>query len=128
MRTNWNSNTDFEQEYGTSIAVQVDDRLEVSAVIALEGNKLIGANDVVLQTEFVIKKIEHTLKAAEMKLGDIVRVRIFLKDMNLWADVSEVYKYLLADVSAAITVLEVNALIHPDALIAIEVNAIKEKE
>lgn len=128
MRTNWNSNTFFEQEMEASIAVQLGDRLEISGIIAMEGDRVIGVHDVVLQTEFVIKKIEHTLEEAGMKLSDLVRIRVFITDISLWNDVSEVYKYLLANIFAATTVLEVSALVHPDALIAIEATAIKEKE
>ena len=61
MRTNWSSNTLWEESFAYSRAVQIENSIEVSGTSALEDDKVIGVGDLTLQTEFIIKKIEHTL-------------------------------------------------------------------
>ena len=126
MRTNWSSNTLWEESFGYSRAVQIGNRIEVSGTSASEDDKVIGVGDVTLQTEYIIKKIEHTLIEAGFSLKDVVRIRIFMTDISLWEEVAKVHSYLFEDIMPACTLLEVSNLIHPDLLIEIEATAIKE--
>ena len=126
MRTNWSSNTLWEESFGYSRAVQIGNAIEVSGTTASEDDKVIGLGDVTLQTEYIIKKIEHTLVEAGFGLKDVVRTRIFMTDISLWEEVAKVHSYLFEDVMPACTLIEVSNLIHPDLLIEIEATAIKE--
>lgn len=126
MRTNWSSNTLWEESFGYSRAVQIGNSIEVSGTTASEDDKVIGVGDVTLQTEYIIKKIEHTLVEAGFSLKDVVRTRIFMTDISLWEEVAKVHSYLFEDVMPACTLVEVSNLIHPDLLIEIEATAIKE--
>ena len=126
MRTNWSSNTLWEESFGYSIAVQIGNTIEVSGTTASEDGKVIGVGDLTLQTEYIIKKIEHTLVEAGFSLKDVVRTRIFMTDISLWEEVAKVHSYLFEDVMPASTLIEVSKLIDPDLLIEIEVTAIKE--
>ena len=126
MRTNWSSNTLWEESFGYSRAVQIGNTIEVSGTTASEDGKVIGVGDLTLQTEYIIKKIEHTLIEAGFSLKDVVRIRIFMTDISLWEEVAKVHSYLFEDIMPACTLLEVSNLIHPDLLIEIEATAIKE--
>lgn len=126
MRTNWSSNTLWEESFGYSRAVQIGNTIEVSGTTASEDGKVIGVGDVTLQTEYIIKKIEHTLLEAGFSLKDVVRTRIFITDISLWEEVAKVHSYLFEDVMPASTLIEVSKLIDPDLLIEIEATAIKE--
>ena len=126
MRTNWSSNTLWEESFGYSRAVQIGNTIEVSGTTASEDGKVIGVGDVTLQTEYIIKKIEHTLVEAGFSLKDVVRIRIFMTDISLWEEVAKVYSYLFEDIMPAFTLIEVSKLIDPDLLIEIEATAIKE--
>ena len=126
MRTNWSSNTLWEESFGYSRAVQIGNTIEVSGTTASEDDKVIGVGDVTLQTEYIIKKIEHTLFEAGFDLKDVVRTRIFMTDISHWEEVAKVHSYLFENVMPASTLLEVSNLIHPDLLIEIEATAIKE--
>ena len=126
MRTNWSSNTLWEESFGYSRAVQIGNTIELSGTTASEDDKVIGVGDVTLQTEYIIKKIEHTLVEAGFSLKDVVRTRIFMTDISLWEEVAKVHSYLFEDVMPACTLLEVSNLIHSDLLIEIEATAIKE--
>jgi enamine deaminase RidA (YjgF/YER057c/UK114 family) len=126
MRTNWSSNTLWEESFGYSRAVQIGNTIEVSGTTASEDDKVIGVGDVTLQTEYIIKKIEHILVEAGFSLKDVVRTRIYMTDISLWEEVAKVHSYLFEDVMPAFTLVEVSNLIHPDLLIEIEATAIKE--
>ena len=126
MRTNWSSNTLWEESFGYSRAVQIGNTIELSGTTASEDDKVIGVGDVTLQTEYIIKKIEHTLVEAGFSLKDVVRTRIFMTDISLWEEVAKVHSYLFEDVMPASTLVEVSNLIHSDLLIEIEATAIKE--
>lgn len=126
MRTNWSSNTLWEESFGYSRAVQIGNAIEVSGTTASEDDKVIGIGDVTLQAEYIIKKIEHTLIEAGFSLKDVVRTRIFMTDISHWEEVAKVHSYLFEDVMPACTLVEVSNLIHPDLLIEIETTAIKE--
>ena len=126
MRTNWSSNTLWEESFGYSRAVQIGNTIEVSGTAASDDGKVIGVGDLTLQTEYIIKKIEHTLVEAGFSLKDVVRTRIFMTDISLWEEVAKVHSYLFEDVMPACTLVEVSNLIHPDLLIEIEATAIKE--
>ena len=126
MRTNWSSNTLWEESFGYSRAVQIGNAIEVSGTTASEDDKVIGVGDVTLQAEYIIKKIEHTLVEAGFSLKDVVRTRIFMTDISHWEEVAKVHSYLFEDVMPACTLVEVSKLIHTDLVIEIEATAIKE--
>lgn len=126
MRTNWSSNTKWEKVFGYSRAVQIGNTIEVSGTTATEGSVIIGVDDITLQTEYIIKKIEHTLVEAGFGLEDVIRTRIFITDISMWEEVAKVHAYLFEEVMPACTLVEVSRLIHPDLLIEIEATALKE--
>jgi enamine deaminase RidA (YjgF/YER057c/UK114 family) len=126
MRTNWSSNTEWEKVFGYSRAVQIGNTMEVSGTTATEGSTIIGIGDITLQTEYIIKKIEHALVEASFSLADVVRTRIFITDISKWEEVAKVHAYLFEEVMPACTLVEVSKLIHPDLLIEIEATAIKD--
>ncbi|MEZ7837825.1 MAG: RidA family protein [Flavobacteriales bacterium] len=126
MRTNWSSNTKWEKVFGYSRAVQIGNTIEVSGTTATEGSAIIGVDDITLQTEYIIKKIEHTLVEAGFGLEDVIRTRIFITDISMWEEVAKVHAYLFEEVMPACTLVEVSRLIHPDLLIEIEATALKE--
>lgn len=126
MRTNWSSNTFWEESFGYSRAVQIGNTIEVSGTSASEDGKVIGVGDLTLQAEYIIKKIEHTLVEAGFSLKDVVRTRIFMTDISHWEEVAKVHSYLFEDVMPACTLVEVSNLIHPDLLLEIEATAIIE--
>ena len=127
MRINWSSNSEIEEAFDSSRAVQIDNAVEVSGTSAYEDSRVVGVGDVTLQTEYSIKKIEHILVEAGFTLSDVVRTRIFVTDISLLKEVAKVHSYLFEDVSPASTIVEVSNLLHPDLLIEIEATAVKEK-
>lgn len=75
-----------------SQAVWAGDTLFVSGTIALDATsgELVNGS-IEEETKKVMTNIGHVLKAAELDYTNIVKTSIFLKDMNDFAKVNEVY-------------------------------------
>jgi len=74
-----------------SRAVRVGNVIEVSGTVASDGSNVVGKNDVYLQTKFILEKIETALKEAEASLNDVVRTRIYVKDISKWSEVAKAH-------------------------------------
>jgi 2-iminobutanoate/2-iminopropanoate deaminase len=98
----------------------------VSGQIPLEPStgEIVGANDVVKQTEQVMANLEAVLAAAGAKTQDIVKTTVFLADMNDFAAMNKVYAQHFDETSApARACVEVSRL-PKDVLVEIECIAI----
>ena len=109
-----------------SQAVQLGGMLYASGQIALDpasGNLVEGG--IREQTEQVFQNISAVLGAAGCSLGDVVKTTVFLKDMNDFAAMNEVYARHMAlpeAVPPARSTVQV-ARLPKDALVEIEVVA-----
>tara|TARA_Y100000385_G_scaffold283902_1_gene340936 strand:- start:4229 stop:4615 length:387 start_codon:yes stop_codon:yes gene_type:complete len=128
MRNNWNLENQWESAFGYSSAVQIGNFIEVSGTSAFDGSRIVGLDDITLQTEYIIKKIEFTLSEAGFDLSHVIRTRIYVTDISLWKEVADVHSYLFDNSRPASTIVEVSKLIHPEMLIEIEATALKETE
>ena len=79
--------------------------------------------DVTAQTERVLKNVEAILTAAGTRLESVVRCTVFLKDMNDFAAMNEVYGRFWKSAPPSRTTVEV-ARLPKDALIEIDVIAL----
>ncbi|MDT3698755.1 MAG: RidA family protein [Thermincola sp.] len=75
------------------------------------------------QTAQVLKNIEAVLEAAGSSLGKVVKTTIFIKDMNSFAAINEVYARFFPNVPPARSTVEV-ARLPKDVLIEIEAVAL----
>lgn len=71
-----------------SQAVLVKDTLYVSGQIALE---LAGKGDIAAETKKVMENIGHILNAAGLDYSHVVKSTIFLRDMDDFGQVNEIY-------------------------------------
>jgi 2-iminobutanoate/2-iminopropanoate deaminase len=100
--------------------------LFVSGQIAIDPstNQLIHTGDVVKQTELVMTNLAAILHQAGADWGDVVKTGVFLKDMNDFAAMNEVYgKYFNADTAPARACVEV-ARLPKDVLVEIDCIAV----
>jgi 2-iminobutanoate/2-iminopropanoate deaminase len=107
-----------------SQAVRTRDLLFLSGQIALDpaSGQLI-AGDIREQTERVLKNLQEVLEAADSALERVVKTTVYLKDMNDFPAMNEVYgRFFTADPPARSTV-EV-ARLPRDARVEIDVIAI----
>jgi 2-iminobutanoate/2-iminopropanoate deaminase len=75
-----------------SQAVQTGNMLFISGQIAIQkstGNMITG--DIESETEQVMVNLKEILKSADMDFAHVVKTTIFLKDMNSFPRVNEIY-------------------------------------
>ena len=109
-----------------SQAIRVGDTLYTSGQIALDpATGALVPGDVKEQTKRVLENLKAVLGAAGLDLVHVVKTTVFLKDMNDFAAVNEVYATYLAPkgvIPPARSTVQV-ARLPKDALVEIEVIA-----
>lgn len=123
-RINIASGSVWEDQVGYSRAVRVGKQVEVSGTTSVEGNTLIGKNDLYEQTMFILQKIERSLHQAGASIKDVVRTRMYVTDISQWEEAGKAHAEFFRDIKPATSMVEVSKLIHPDLLIEIEATAI----
>ena len=118
------SGAKWETIVGQSRVVRVGNDIEVSGTVASDGNNVVGKNDVYLQTKFVLNKIETALKESDASLNDVVRTRIYVKDISKWSEVAKAHCEVFGNIKPATSMVEVSSLISPEYLVEIEATAI----
>jgi len=85
---------------------------------------LVGAGDVVAQTEQVFENIEAILAALDASLHDVVKLVVYVTDVNDRAAINTVRARRFGETRPTSTLVQVAALVNPDALIEIETVAL----
>jgi len=124
MRTQTGSGSPWEDIVGYSRAVRVGNIIEVAGTTAMDGDVLVGKEDVYLQTKFIFTKIEKALAQLGASLNDVVRTRMYVTNMADWEQVGKAHGEFFAVIKPAATMVEVSRLIDEALLIEIEVTAI----
>jgi enamine deaminase RidA (YjgF/YER057c/UK114 family) len=115
-RRNVSSGSPFETRVGYSRAVRVGPLVVVAGTTA-------PGDDVATQAREAFRRIETALAEAGAALTDVVRTRMFVTDIGLWQEVGAVHAEVFGAVRPVATMVEVSALISPDLLVEIEVDA-----
>ena len=108
-----------------SQAIEVNGTLYVSGQIPFVPETMTLVSDCVkAQTKQSLENIKAILEAAGYTFKDVVRAGVFIKDMNDFAAVNEVYAEYLGDIKPARACVEV-ARLPKDVKVEIEVIAVK---
>lgn len=122
-RTQALSGTVWEDIAGFSRAVRKGNRIMVSGTTATHGDKVIGGQDPAAQTHFVIDKIEGALQSLGGRLEEIVRTRIYIRNIDDWEPVSRAHGQRFGQIQPANTLVQAG-LIGDDYLVEMEAEAI----
>lgn len=124
MRQQIGSGSPWEDIVGYSRAVKVGNIIEVAGTTAMDGELLVGKDDVYEQTKFIFKKIEKALQQLGSSLNDVVRTRMFVTNMDDWELIGKAHGEFFTTIKPVATMVEVKRLINEALLIEIEVTAI----
>jgi enamine deaminase RidA (YjgF/YER057c/UK114 family) len=116
QRCTVSSGSEYEATVGYSRAVRTGPYIAVAGTTG-------GGDGVAAQTREALRRIEIALQQAGASLSDVVRTRIFVTDISLWQEVGAVHAEVFGEIRPVATMVEVSALIAPDLLVEIEVDA-----
>jgi len=116
------SGTVWEDVAGFSRAVRSENRILVSGTTATHGSHAIGGNDPAAQAHFIIDKIEGAIQSLGGALEDVVRTRIFIRNINDWEVIARVHGERFKDIQPANTMLRAD-LIGEEYLVEMEAEA-----
>jgi len=120
------STKDAPQAIGPySQAIKADGFIFTSGQIAIDpSTQQVVGGDVAAQTERVLKNLSEILEAAGSGLGKVVRSTVFLKNMNDFAAMNQVYGKYFSSAPPARSTVEV-ARLPKDVLVEIDVIALE---
>lgn len=105
-----------------SQAIKANGFLFVSGQIPLTPNGELAGDDIKTQTKQILKNLKSILKEAHLSLKDTVKTTIFLKNMDDFSVVNEIYAQAFKEHKPARSTVEISKL-PKDVLIEIELIA-----
>ncbi len=116
------SDTSWEAVAGFARAVRQGPRIFVSGTTATMGDRVIGGSDPAAQTHFVIDKIEGALQSLGATLADVVRTRVYVRNLVDWEPVARAHGERFGAIQPANTLIAA-ALVGDEYLVEIEADA-----
>jgi aryl-alcohol dehydrogenase-like predicted oxidoreductase/enamine deaminase RidA (YjgF/YER057c/UK114 family) len=116
------SGTTWESLAGFARAVRQGPRVYVSGTTATMGDRVIGGRDPAAQAHFVIDKIEGALQSLGATLADVVRTRVYVRNLADWEPVARAHGARFGSIQPANTLVGA-ALVGDEYLVEIEAEA-----
>ncbi len=109
-----------------SQAIEIDNLVYTSGQLGIDPATGNFAEGVQGQTAQALENVKAILETKGLTLDDIIKTTVFIKDMNDFSKINEVYaKYICGDILPARSCVEV-ARLPKDGLVEIEVIALKK--
>lgn len=122
-RLTFSSGTRWENEFCYSRGVRVGNMIYISGTTSVRDGEIISEGNVAGQARECFKIIEECLRKLGASLTDVVRTRMYVKDITHSKDVGLIHAEVFKGINPAATMIEVNRLINEKLLIEIEVDA-----
>lgn len=126
-RINVSSGSAYEKPIGFSRAVRIGNFISVSgtAPISPDGNTS-SPGDLYRQTIRCIEIIKKAVIDAGGQLEDVIRTRVFLKNISEWEQAAKAHGEFFSNIRPACTFVEIKNLIKDDWLVEMEADCIIE--
>jgi enamine deaminase RidA (YjgF/YER057c/UK114 family) len=124
-RKNISSGSQYEKPIGFSRAVRIGNIIAVSgtAPIAEDGSTAFPG-DLYKQTKRCIEIMLKAIKDAGGIPENIIRTRIYLKDISLWEQAARAHGEYFSEIRPACTFVEISRLIKDDWLVETEADCV----
>ena len=119
------TNTLWEKQVGFCRAVRAGDHVYVTGTAPVGDDGAVYApGEAYEQAGRCFEIIKRALRELGATMADVVRTRMFVTDITLWADFGRAHHEAFADYPPATTMVEVKSLIDSAMLIEIEADAV----
>ena len=122
-RINISSGVMWESKVGYSRAVKIGNIIAISGTTAIVDGEVKGENDYYVQTKTILEKIRTALIEAGAGMEDVIRTRIYVKDISNWEAVGKAHSEFFGKIRPASTMVEISALVDEKMLVEIEADA-----
>ena len=124
-RKNITYNQPLEREIGFSRAVRIDNIIAITGTAPiLKDGSVASPGNVYEQAKRCLEIIKDVTEKAGGKIENIIRTRVFLKNIKSWKEAAKAHGEFFFSIQPATTFVEVKGFINPEWLIEIEADAV----
>ena len=126
-RTNYAGTSPLEPVVGYSRVVRVGNIVHVAGTTATDpdgSGKILGVGDMYAQARQTLENISAALAKAGVPLECVVRTRMFVTDISRQDEAGRAHGEFFCEILPVASMIGVSALVNPEMLIEIEVEAI----
>jgi 2-iminobutanoate/2-iminopropanoate deaminase len=113
--------------FSTAIETRSERTVYVSGLTSRnKEGEIVGKGDIKVQTKTILDNIQTILAEADATMSDIVKMTVFIRDMELFDQIHDVRRPYFEEPYPASSMVEVSMLADPDLLIEIEAIAVAD--
>jgi len=128
QRQNYHSGGPWETKAGYSRAVRVGDHIHIAGTVAVDADgNATSPGDSYHQSLAIFDKFAEALSGLGAELGDVVRTRAFITDVNLADGFLRAHGETFRHIMPAATLVAVSGLLGEGTVIEIEADAIVDR-
>lgn len=124
-RKNISFNQPLEKTIGFSRGVRLGNYVAISGTAPIaEDGSVFSPGNVYEQAKYCLGIITKVIEEAGGKPEDVIRTRVFLKDISTWKEAAKAHGDFFSKIMPACTFVEISSFVNPEWLIEIEADAI----
>lgn len=121
--------TPWETTVGYSRAMRVGNMVWTSGTTSTDNDgHLIGAGDPYAQMRQCLLRIQDALAKAGARMEDVVRIEMFVTDINQWQEIGRAHAEFFKDIRPVTFMVEVKSLIEPGMLVEVVATAVIDED
>ncbi|MFX1505664.1 MAG: RidA family protein [Promethearchaeota archaeon] len=124
-KINVSSGSPFEEPIGFSRAVRIANIIAISGTAPINPDgSTFALGDMYKQTKYCIKIMKQAIEEAGGHLDNIIRTRVFLRDVSRWKEAAKAHGEFFSNIRPASTFIEVKGFVNDEWLVEIEADCV----